>query len=283
MPLSIEESMIVQLTIEKHIASLAEAGITLRVRQNFETYAAIRLANGAMHLNRAFDTRYARFGNDDFWLLALDGRGEAAATYCIRHFVGDDFYDLIRSSYGVIRSQAPGIGSRPRLADPRFVVACQLPSFGDEVVHEGGCWVREDYRGRCRLPRLSHALARIARAIALRNRPFDHDTGMILNDPRDPPEATSRKAVSLGIEAYGFAGLHCVKGWYPPERRAAILHLCHSTRAEALASLAPMFPQNAPVQNLRYFEFGQEPLIEQNEQLIDSFSISGQWQEEPSV
>jgi hypothetical protein len=279
----IEESMVVQLAIEGHIASLAEAGITLRVRQNFETYAAIRLANGAMHLNRAFDTRYARFGSDDFWLLALDRRGEAIATYCLRHFVVDDFYDMIRSSYGVVRSQERRFGGRPRRAEPRFVVDCALPPLGGEVVHAGGCWVREDYRGRSQQPRLSHALARIARAIALRNRPFDHDTGMILNDPRDPPEVTSRKAVSLGIEAYGFAGVHRCDGWYPPEGRDAVLYLCHSTRAEALVSLAPTFPQNAPVQNSRYFEFRQEPLIEQNEQLIDPSSISGQWQEEPSI
>jgi hypothetical protein len=283
MPFNIEESMVVQLAIEGYIASLAEAGITLRVRRNFETYTAIRLANGTMQLNQAFDPRHVRFGNDDFWLLALDRRGAAIATYCVRHLVVDDFYDLIRSSYGVIRSQARGFGNRPRLADPPFVVACRLPAFGGEVIHEGGCWVRVDYRGRSKQPRLSHALARLARAIALRNRPFDHDTGMILNDPRDPPEVTSRKAVSLGIEAYGFAGVRRVNGWYPPERRNATLYLCYSTRTEALASLAPMSPQNPGTQSLRYLEFRQEPFVEQNEELIDPPTICGQRQQEPSV
>lgn len=28
-----------------------------------------------------------------------------------------------------------------------------------------------------------------------------------------------------------------VDGWFPPEGREAVVHLCHSTRAEALASL----------------------------------------------
>lgn len=277
------ESDIAQRTIEDTIGSLAEAGITLRIRQDFEIYAAVRLANGMFHVNQAFDPRHSCFGNDDFWLLALDSRGEAVATYCVRHLVADDFYDLIRSSYGVIPFPAMGFGNRPHVADPPFVVASRLPVFDGEIIHEGGCWVRHDYRGRSKQPRLSHVLSRLARAVALRNRPFDYDTGMILNDPRDPLEVTSRKAVSLGIEAYGFAGLHQVNGWYPPEGRNATLHLCYSTRVEALASLAPQSRHDAPRRSLRCFEFRQEPLMEQNEQLIDASSISGQWQQEPGV
>ena len=47
-----------------------------------------------------------------------------------------------------------------------------------------------------------------------------------------------RKAVSQGVEAYGFArACRFVDGWFPPEGREAVVHLCHSTRAEALASL----------------------------------------------
>jgi hypothetical protein len=269
MPLNGEEPKVAQMAVESHIASLVDAGIILRVRRNFETYAAIRLANGAMHLNQAFNPKHVRFGNDDFWLLAVDRRGDAIATYCVRRFVVDDFYDLTRS-------QALWFGDGPRLGDPRFVIDCAIPSFGGEVIHEGGCWVRADYRGRSRRPRLSHTLARIGRAIALRNRPFDYDTGMILNDPRDRPEVTSRKAVSLGIEAYGFAGVHrFVDGWFPPEGRNAIVYLCYSTRADALASLAPPTPQDAGSQVLRPLEFRQEPFVEQNEQLIDAASVSG--------
>jgi hypothetical protein len=277
MSLSMDEANTVQRFIEDHIACLGEAGITIRVRRNFETYAAIRLANGVMHLNQAFDPQHVRFSNDDFWLLALDGRGEAIATYCIRRFVVEDFYDLLRS-------QALWFGDRPRLTDPRFVVACTIPSFGGEVVHEGGCWVRKDYRGPTMQPRLSYTLSRIARAIALRNRPFGHDTGMILNDPRDRPEVTGRKAVSLGIEAYGFAGVYrFVDGWFPPESRDATLYLCYSTRAEALMSLAPPVRQTIGTKSLRPSEFWQEPLVEQNEELIDAPSIRGQRQQEPSV
>jgi hypothetical protein len=277
MPLNNEESKVVQLAIESYIEWLAWAGITVRVRRNFETYAAIRLANGIMHLNQAFDPRHVRFDNDDFWLLALDRRGEAIATYCVRRFVVDDFH-------GLIRSQALWFGKRPRLADPNFAIEYVIPPFGGEVVHEGGCWVRKDHRGRSQQPRLSHALSRLARAIALRNQPFDYDTGMILNDPRDRPEVTSRKAVSLGIETYGFAGVHrLVDGWFPPEGRDAIVYLCYSARAEALASLAPPSPKDAGTQAPRSSEFWQEPLVEQNEELIDALAVSGQWQQEPSV
>jgi hypothetical protein len=270
MPTNIDETTIVQRAIDGCIASLAEAGIALRLRRNFETYAAIRHANGTMHLNQVFDPRHATFGDDDFWLLALDRRGDAIATYCIRRFVADDFYDLIRS-------QALWFGDRPRATDPRFVVDCAIASFGGEIVHEGGCWVRKDYRGISKRPRLSQTISRIARALALRQRPFSYDTGMILNDPRDRPEVTSRKAVSLGIEAYGFAGVHrFVSGWFPPEGRDAIVYLCYSTRAEALASLAPPLPQYADAQSLGPLEFRQEPFVEQYEEPIYALSICGE-------
>jgi hypothetical protein len=272
-----DESRVAQRTIEHTIACLAEAGITLRVKQDFETYAAVRVANGAAHLNQVFDPRHARFTDDDFWLLALDRRGEAVATYCVRHFVVDDFYDLIRS-------QALWFGDRPRPADPSFVVDCAIPPFGGEVIYEGGNWVRTDYRGRSKQPRLSHALSRLARAIALRNSPFDYDTAMILNDPRDPPEVTGRKAVSLGVEACGFAGVYrFVNGWFPPEGRDATLYLCYSTRGEALASLAPPAPLNAGVPSLRPLEFWQEALVEENEELVDPAAIGSQRQQEPRV
>lgn len=270
MPDITEAAMPLQSTIEKYMAALADAGITLRVRRNFAAYAAIRRDYGDLHLNQAFDPRYAKFGDHDFWLLAENPQGEAIGTYCLRRFLADDFFDLIRS-------QALWFGARPHLVDPRFVVACEIPPFGGEVVHEGGCWVREDYRGPARQPRLSRVLSRLARAIALRNRPFDHTSGMICNDPRDPAEVTRRKARSLAIGAYGFARVEkFVEGWFPPEGRAAVMHLCHATRAEAAASLDP--PPEAAAAGLGRLQFGQGPLVEQNEQLIDMLSVSGQRQ-----
>jgi hypothetical protein len=67
---------------------------------------------------------------------------------------------------------------------------------------------------------------------------------MILIDSRDPTVVADRKAISLGVEGYGFArARRFVDGWFPPEGREAVVHLCHSTRAEALASLVtpPLF------------------------------------------
>ena len=56
------ESARIQLAIEGSIAALLEARISLRVRRNFETYAAIRRTHGDIHLNQAFDPRETRFG-----------------------------------------------------------------------------------------------------------------------------------------------------------------------------------------------------------------------------
>jgi hypothetical protein len=95
--------------------------------------------------------------------------------------------------------------------------------------------VREDYRG---CSRLAIVMPRFARAIALRSRPFDHDSGMIRNHPQDGAKVADRKAAFMGKRIYGFARVHrFVDGWFPPEAREAIVYLCHSTRAEAMDSL----------------------------------------------
>jgi hypothetical protein len=173
--LSINESSRVQRAINGYIEVLAAARISLCVRRNFRDYAAIRRANGDVHLNQAFDPVFTRFGADDFWLLAQNQAGDAIATYCVRRFIIDDFYRLIRS-------QALWFGAA-RPVDPRFVIDCEIPPFGGEVAHAGGLWVRKDYRGASRQPRLSNVMSRLACAITLHNRPFDHDSAMIRIDP----------------------------------------------------------------------------------------------------
>ncbi|MBV8890110.1 MAG: hypothetical protein JO267_10035 [Alphaproteobacteria bacterium] len=229
-PLNNDEHARVQHAIDDYVANLGAAGISLRLRRNFHNYVAVRHSYGETHLNQAFDPQHVRFGLHDFWVLAENRAGEPIATYCSRRFRVENFFDLIRS-------QALWFGDRPRLVDPRFIVECEIPPFGGEVLHGGGLWVRPDYRGATNL---SAILPRFARAIALRNRPLDFDSGMIRNDPADPPRLADRKAAFMGVRAYGFARVHrFVDGWFPPEGRAAIMHLCHSTRSEVVGSLIP--------------------------------------------
>jgi hypothetical protein len=273
MPSNIDQPMIIQRAIENYLTSFAAIGISLRLRRNFSTYVAIRRANGDTHLNQTFDPQYIKFGEDDFWILAENRCGEPVATYCMRLFVVDDFYDLIRS-------QALWFGDRPRLVDPRFVVACAIPSFGGEVAHGGGLWVRGDYRGSSRL---AAVLPRLARAIALRNHSIDHDSGMIRNDPRDSAPLAERKAAFLGIRTYGFARVHrFVDGWFPPEGRNAIMHLCHATRAEAVASLAAPLAGVA-ARGLERVEFRQPALVDQNKQLVDPPAVGGEGQKQARI
>jgi hypothetical protein len=273
MPLNNDQSMIAQRAIEDYLASFATIGISLRLRRNFATYAAIRRAHGDSHLNQAFDPQYIKFGDNDFWILAENRRGEPVATYCMRRFIVNDFYDLIRS-------QALWFGDRPRLVDPRFTVDCAIPPFGGAVAHGGGCWVRPDYRGGYRL---AAALPRFARAIALRNHPLDHDSGMIRNDPRDSAPLAERKAAFLGTRTYGFARVHrFVDGWFPPEGRHAVMYLCHATGAEVVASLAAPLAGVA-ARGSGQVEFRQPALVDQNEQLVDSSAIGGEWQKQARI
>jgi hypothetical protein len=273
MRLNRHEAAIIQQAIEHYIGSFAAIGITLRLRRNFVNYMAIRAANGDSHLNQAFDPKYVKFGDEDFWILAENCRAEAIATYCVRRFRVNDFYDLIRS-------QALWFGDRPRLVDPRFVVACAIPAFGGEVAHGGGLWVRPDYRGS---HNLAVVLPRLARAIALRNSSIDHDSAMIRNDPKDAPGLADRKAAFMGIRAYGFARVNrFVDGWFPPERRDAIMYLCHATRAEAVASLASPRAGIPPVRSERV-EFPQSAFVDQNEKLVDPPAIGGKRQKQTRV
>jgi hypothetical protein len=224
----------VQLAIEGYVEILAAIGITVRVRRDFDKYVAMRHAQGDIHLNQAFDPTFTCFKSDDFWLLAENQAREPIASYCVRRLITEDFYDLVRS-------QTLWFGE-PGKVDPQFVLECDIPSFGGEVSHGGGLWVREDYRGAWRQPRLSTVMMCLGRAVGLRNRPFDHDSAMILVDPRRaPPGFAGRKAVSLAVDGYRFARARpLVNGWFPPEGRAALLYLCHSTRREELASLTSL-------------------------------------------
>jgi hypothetical protein len=265
------ESARIQIAVEGSIAALGGAGISLHVRRNFETYAAIRRTHGDICLNQAFDPKETRFGPDDFWLLAENHDGEAIATYCLRRFLIEDFYALVRS-------QSLWFPNRISCFDPRFVVECAIPRFGGEVSHGGGLWVREDYRG---ISRLAVLMPRFARAIALRMRPFDHDTGMIRTDPQDRFEVAKRKATFMGRRVYGFARVQrFVDGWFPPGARREVVHLCHSTRAEAVGSLlAPP----AMLDGLRRLKLGKRPFVYQHHQPVDLPAIRSKGEKQACV
>jgi hypothetical protein len=217
-----------QSAIGAFTGRLQATGFAIRVHTDFDAYVAIRRRHGSRHLNQAFDPQHTLFGAGDFWLLAEDGRGDPVATYCLRRLRVEDFYALVRS-------QRLWFGRFPRPLEVPLDIACQIPAFGGDVVHGGGLWVREDYRG---VAKLAGLLPRLGCAIALRDAPIDHECGMILGDPLDPPAIALRKAVFIGRKVYGFARVHpIVNGWFPPEKRHALVSLCHSTRAEAIASL----------------------------------------------
>jgi hypothetical protein len=138
------ETQAIRTAEERFHTFLDQRGISLQLRGDFSTYLSIRAAHGDGHLNQVFDPRHTKFGSDDFWLLAENIQREPIATYCLRRFVVEDFYDPIRSLtlWFARRRQRP---------DPRYIVDCKIAPFGGEVVHGGGLWVRNDYRGASRL------------------------------------------------------------------------------------------------------------------------------------
>jgi hypothetical protein len=264
----------VQQAIEGYIDTLAEIGIIVRVRRDFDLYVATRRALGDTHLNQAFDPAFTRFKPSDFWLHAQNQDGKLIATYCMRRLVVDDFY-------GLVRSQALWFGT-PQKTDRHFIVDCDIAPFGGVVSHGGGLWVREDHRGAWRRPRLSTILPRLGCAIGLRDAPFDHESAMILVDPHCPIELVEQKATSLGIGAYRFTRARpLVKGWFPPEGREATVFLCHSTRAEALASLT-VSSLSITARSERV-ELRNLPFIDQNQQLVHPSAIGGERQQHPRI
>jgi len=267
----ISEEQISAISQAQLCQQIAQTGISIERRRDFATYTALRRAHGDRHLNQAFDPLHVTFGKGDFWLLAENDRGQAIATYCLRRFIVRDFFDLIRSL-------ELWFSPPPRQLGPRFAIDCAIPPFGGEVIHGGGLWIREDYRG---FSRLAVVMPHLARALALCDRPFDHDTAMIRNDPGDPTQTAERKAVYMGRRVYGFARVHrFVDGWFPPEARNAVMHLCHATRVEAIASLFAICAKSA---GLEFGEFRKRPFVYQDYQSIHPAAILSQRQQQASI
>lgn len=270
--LAFNEDRIVEKAQNRFFNWLSQNNISIDQRDDFDQYTAIRHRHGDRHLNQAFDPRQVKFGSDDFWLLAANHRGEAIATYCLRRLLVDDFFDLIRSL-------ALWFAKPLKDLDRRFLVQCQMPPFGGEVVHGGGLWVRDDHRG---FLRLAVVMPHLARALALHHRGFDHDCAMIRNNPGDGAQLAERRAIFMGRKVYGFARVHrFVDGWFPPEGRNAIMHLCHSTRAESLVSLSAVEPAG---KRLRLGgELGNRPLVNQHDEPVHTTAILSQRQQQPGI
>jgi hypothetical protein len=223
-----EDTRSVRNAVDRFMTGLETQNISIELRQDFTSYISIRYSQGDIHLNQAFDPEYTSFNKNDFWLLARGQSGHAIATYCVRRLINDDFYQLIRTQ-ALWFSRIPGL-------QRKLAVECEIRPFGGEIAHGGGLWVRQDLRGSSRL---AFVLPRLARALALDDRAFDHDTGMIRSAPNDSAKSAERKAVFAGMRTYGFARVsRFVDGWFPPEGRTAIMHLCHATKDEAIASLS---------------------------------------------
>lgn len=230
-PLSDAEFAIVQQAIDGYADWLLGLRLRAHVRRDFDRYVALRHAHGDRHINQAFDPTHTRFGPRDFWVLVEEAHGAAVATFCMRSLD-------VANVYTLIQSQSLWFSKRPRLVDPGFVVSCSIPPFGGRVGHGGGLWIRPDLRGQQGLVRL---MPRFARALALRNHDIDHDSAMLLNSADPAQAAKVHHRAAAAARTYGFARAEpFVQGWFPPEQRDATMHLCHSTRAEAIGSLSEL-------------------------------------------
>jgi hypothetical protein len=224
-----KETRVASQAVAGFKSALAATNISIEIHRDFSFYKSIRHHYGDANLNQAFDPQYTHLGHYDFWILARGRQGDEVATYCMRRFIIDDFFHLIRT-------QALWFSRIPDLMREELRIDCEIPPFGGAVVHGGGLWVRRDFRG---WSRLASVLPRLARALALLEGTFDHDTGMIRSAAADSPRAAERKAAFAALRICGFARVsRFVDGWFPPEGRNAIMHLCHSTKVEAMASLA---------------------------------------------
>jgi hypothetical protein len=85
----------------------------------------------------------------------------------------------------------------------------------------------------------------------------------------------------MGKRVYGFARVdRFVDGWFPPEARNAVMHLCHATRVEVIASLFAMHTKSA---DLEFGELRKHPFVYQDYQSIHPAAILSQRQQQASI
>jgi len=117
--------------IERFTNVLSSNNISIEIRHDFSLYASIRHNHGDVHLNQAFDPKYTYFDRYDFWILARGLQGDEIATYCVRRFNINDFYQLIRT-------QALWFSRIPDSIHQQLKIDCEIPPFGGEIIHGGG-------------------------------------------------------------------------------------------------------------------------------------------------
>jgi len=218
-PLDDAEFDLVQSFVARLLPAFRRRGLEFHVSSDFDEFVAIRRASADGFVYPTYDPRQSRISPADaFWVKICNDAGDVVAGQATRIFDVPDFYQLLQSGrLWFDRALAPV---------PRFIVDCDLPSFGGRIAHLGGLWVDKEYRGN----KLAALICATTRALTLRNHGFDHETGLCFE-----PIALRR----LPIESYGHPQLAlCVDGYFPVTRKDERVYLSHLSRAQALRQMA---------------------------------------------
>jgi hypothetical protein len=197
-------------------ARIRGIGAELSVESDFDELIDARAQSSDPWIYPTFDPRLSDLGEDALWLRAATPQGDTVATYAVRVFDTDDFYDLMRT--GALWF------ARPAGRRACGHVAAPVPIAG-LVGHCGAAWVRPDWRERG----LVQLLCRYGRGLLLRDFAVEHETGLVF-------ERNFRSG--LAQRAYGYPRVpNVIDGFFPPSGSEARVHLCHMSRTEMLADL----------------------------------------------
>lgn len=210
---------LVQRHLAGSISRLLMLELSMTVEHDFNEFAALRRSFEDGFVYPTFDPALCNLRERAFWLRITDRDGSVVAVHASRIFQVERFFDLMRNEriWGDLR---------PRMLSPGYRFIAPLEEFGGTVGHTGGLWVSPTQRGRG----LASLLPAIARDMMLRNHEIEHDTALVF-------EAIAASGMPARIYGYSHAPL-CVDGYFPPARRAARVHFCYLSRAEALVALA---------------------------------------------
>lgn len=217
MPLSDRDFALVQGSVERLMDRVYALGLSLSVETDFAALKAFLEGVGSF-VYPSFDPDRCDLGRNAFWFRLIDPDGRTVASHADRIFHEADLMSLIQSGHLWFDDDDHAL-------DPTTELVPLAAPVAGTVGHSGSLWVDPAWRSKG----LSVYLPYLSRSISMLEYDTDWHTGLVFKRLAETP---------VPRLAYGYPHVDlCLRGPFPPTRRAEEVYACVISRDESVDAL----------------------------------------------